>query len=736
MAEAPTTQAKETHEFQTEIRQLLDLMVHSLYGNKEIFLRELISNASDAADKLRFEALSDDSLYEGDGDLKVRVSFDRDARTVTVRDNGVGMTREEIAANLGTIARSGTRRFFESLTGDSAKDAQLIGQFGVGFYSCFIVSDRVTVTSRRAGRPASEGVRWESGGEGEFTVETVEAEARGTEVVLHLREDEDEFLDRYRLRSIVRKYSDHVSIPILMPGEGKAGDEDADKGDAEADGGDDTRADAADDTTDDTGSKDRDEETINAATALWTRNKSELGDDDYKGFYKHVSHDFEDPLAWVHSRVEGTLEYSVLLFIPARVPFDLWDRNVRRGVKLYVRRVFIMDDAEHLMPAYLRFVRGVVDSADLPLNVSREILQENRQIRSIRSGSVKRVLDLLSGLARDEPDKYATFWKHFGKVLKEGVVEDDKNREQIAKLLRFASTQDADDAQTVSLDDYVGRMKEGQKGIYYVTADGYRTARNSPHLEVFDKHGLEVLLLADPIDEWLVMHLTEYGDKPLVSVMKGELDLGGVAGGDDASEGEADGAGAGDADHAPVLEKFREALSGRVKEVRATRRLSTSPACLVSEEHELSRHLERILDAAGQRIDATQPILEVNPDHPMVARLAAETDPDRCKDWASLIFDQALLSEGGKLEDPAAFVRRMNEVIVTLARGESGPARKRAQRTAKKATKKVAKKAGKKAATQAGKEVATQAGKEVATQAGKKTAEPSAQEEPGGSAQC
>ena len=679
---AQTIQAKETHEFQTEIRQLLDLMVHSLYGNKEIFLRELISNASDAADKLRFEALSDDSLYEGDGDPKVRVSFDRDARTITVRDNGVGMTREEIAANLGTIARSGTRRFFESLTGDSAKDAQLIGQFGVGFYSCFIVSGRVTVTSRRAGRPASEGVRWESGGEGEFTVETVEAEARGTEVVLHLRDGEDEFLDRHRLQGIVRKYSDHVSIPILMPGEGKGKEEGKDE--------------------------DADEETVNTATALWTRSRSELGDDDYKGFYKHVAHDFEDPLAWIHSRVEGNLEYSLLLFIPSRAPFDMWDRNVRRGVKLYVRRVFIMDDAEHLMPGYLRFVRGVIDSADLPLNISREILQENRQIRSIRSGSVKRVLDLLGGLARDEPEKYATFWELFGRVLKEGVVEDDGHREQIAKLLRFASTHDAGDAQTVSLDDYVGRMKEGQKGIYYVTADGYRTARNSPHLEVFDRHGLEVLLLADPIDEWLVMHLTEYQDKPLVSVMKGELDLGDVAGEDDASEDEADA----HADHAPVLEKFREALSGRVKEVRATRRLSTSPACLVSEEHELGRHLERILDAAGQKIDATRPILEVNPDHPMVARLAAEADPDRCKDWASLIFDQALLSEGGKLEDPAAFVRRMNEVIVTIAQGGSGPARKRAKRTAKKATKKTTKKAGKEAA------------------------EPGAQEEPDGSAQC
>ena len=648
---------KETHGFQTEVRKLLDLMVHSLYSNKEIFLRELISNAADAADKLRFEALSDDTLYEGDGELEVCVSFDPDARTILVRDNGIGMTREEIAANLGTIARSGTRRFFESLTGDSAKDTQLIGQFGVGFYSSFIVADRVTVTSRRAGRPAAEGVRWESSGEGEFTVETVEVERRGTEVELHLRDDEDELLDRHRLRGIVRKYSDHVSIPILMPGEGK----DDDKGEG------------------------KDEETINTATALWTRSKSELGDDDYKGFYKHVAHDFEDPLAWVHSRVEGTLEYSLLLFVPARAPFDLWDRNVRRGVKLYVRRVFIMDDAEHLMPAYLRFVRGVVDSADLPLNVSREILQENRRIQSIRTGAVKRVLDLLGGIAKDEPDKYATFWEQFGRVLKEGVVEDDRNREQIAKLLRFASTHDAGDAQTVSLDDYVGRMKDGQKGIYYITADGYRTARSSPHLEVFDKHGLEVLLLADPIDEWLAMHLTEYGGKPLVSVMKGELDLGDVGAPDDASGDDED------SEHAPVLERFREALSGRIKDVRVTRRLSTSPACLVGEEHELSRHLERILDAAGQKIDETRPTLEINPDHPMVARLAAEADPDRCRDWASLIFDQALLSEGGKLEDPAAFVRRMNEVIVALAQGGSGSARKRTKRTAKKTAKKAGK---------------------------------------------
>ena len=670
-------QTKEAHGFQTEVRKLLDLMVHSLYSNKEIFLRELISNASDAADKLRFEALSDDALYEGDGELKVRVSFDPDARTISIRDNGIGMTREEIASNLGTIARSGTRQFFESLTGDSAKDTQLIGQFGVGFYSSFIVAGRVTVTSRRAGRPVAEGVRWESSGEGEFTVETVDVEPRGTEVVLHLRDGEDEFLDRYRLRSIVRKYSDHVSIPILMPGEGQGQSKGVgDGGDADGD------EDSDSDPDKDDGS---DEETINAATAMWTRNRSELADDDYKGFYKHLAHDFEDPLAWVHSRVEGNLEYSLLLFVPARAQFDLWDRNIRRGVKLYVRRVFIMDDAEHLMPAYLRFVRGVIDSADLPLNISREILQENRQIQSIRTGSVKRVLDLLAGMAKDEPDKYATFWEHFGRVLKEGVVEDARNREPIAKLLRFASTHNPGDEQTVSLDDYVARMKDGQKGIYYVTADGYRTARNSPHLEVFDKHGLEVLLLADPIDEWLVMHLTEYDDKPLTSVMKGELDLGDVAAAEETPRDETDG------DHEPVLERFREALSERVKDVRVTRRLSTSPACLVGEEYELSRHMERILDAAGQKVDSTRPILEINPDHPMVARLAEEADPARRQDWAHLIFDQALLSEGGKLDDPAVFVRRMNELIVTLAQGaKPAPAAKRGKRTAKKKTAKKA----------------------------------------------
>ena len=701
-------QTKETHGFQTEVRKLLDLMVHSLYSNKEIFLRELISNAADAADKLRFEALSDDGLYEGDGELRVRISFDADARTVTVRDNGIGMTREEIASNLGTIARSGTRQFFEALTGDAAKDTQLIGQFGVGFYSSFIVADQVAVTSRRAGRPASDGVRWESGGEGEFTVETVDVEPRGTEVVLRLRDGEDEFLDRYRLRSIVRKYSDHVSIPILMPGEGKAGDE-ADDEDAGEDADSDTGVDEA-----------KDEETINAATALWTRNKSELGDDDYNGFYKHVAHDFEDPLAWVHSRVEGNLEYSLLLFVPARAPFDLWDRNVRRGVKLYVRRIFIMDDAEHLMPAYLRFVRGVIDSADLPLNISREILQENRQIQSIRTGAVKRVLDLLGGIAKDDSEKYAKFWENFGRVLKEGVVEDGRNREQIAKLLRFASTRDAGDAETVSLDDYVSRMKDGQKGIYYITADGYRTARSSPHLEVFDKHGLEVLLLADPIDEWLVMHLTEYEDKPLVSVMKGELDLGDVASGDDAPKEEAEG------DHGPVLARFRDALSGRIKDVRVTRRLSTSPACLVSEEFEMSRHLERILDAAGQKVDSARPILEINPDHPMVARLAAETEASRQSDWANLIFDQALLSEGGRLEDPAAFVRRMNELIVALAAG-GGPAPAR-RRTKKKTAAKAAAGTRKKTAKKALRKTAAKgAGKNAGT-----TSEPDAGEQDSG----
>jgi molecular chaperone HtpG len=646
MSEAPT---KETHEFQTEVRQLLDLMIRSLYSNKDIFLRELISNASDAADKLRFEALSNDALYEGDGVLRIRVAFDKDARTVSVSDNGIGMSYQETVDHLGTIAKSGTRQFFEALTGDQAKDARLIGQFGVGFYSSFMVADRVTVTSRRAGLEPGEGVRWESGGEGDFTVERLEVPTRGTEVVLHLRKGEDEYLDAYRLRSIIRRYSDHISLPILMQ---KEGDEEG-------------------------------EETVNTATALWTRPKNEIEENEYHEFYKHVAHDFEDPLAWVHSRVEGKLEYTSLLFIPARAPFDLWDRNVRRGVNLYVRRIFIMDDAEQLMPSYLRFVRGVIDSADLPLNISREILQKNRQIDSIRAGSVKKVLDLLKGMAKNEPEKYGKFWKEFGKVLKEGIIEDGKNREAIAALLRFASTHTDSPEPAVSLNDYVSRMKEGQDEIFYITADSHATARNSPHLEVFKKHGVEVLLLTDEIDEWVANHLGEFEGKSLRSVTKGELDIGKLK--SDAGE---DAPKARDEDHKEVLERFKAALGDRVKDVRVTNRLTTSPACLVADEHEMGAHLERILQAAGQKVDAAKPVLEINPDHFMVRHVAGQADDARRDDWAHIVFEQALLSEGGRLEDPAGFVKRLNELVVESIGAEKPAAGKRKKAPAKKRPKK------------------------------------------------
>jgi molecular chaperone HtpG len=626
--------AKETRSFQTEARQLLDLMIHSLYSNKDVFLRELISNASDACDKLRFEALSDESLYEGDGDLGIHVDFDEKARTLTVRDNGIGMSREEIIENLGTIAKSGTRQFLEALTGDQARDSELIGQFGVGFYASFMVADRITVTSRRAGLPRDEGVRWESSGEGDFTVETVEAPKRGTRVVLHLREGEDEdgFLDGSRLRAIVHRYSDHISFPVTMM---KLGDEE-------------------------TG-----EETVNTATAIWTRAKQEISDEEYNEFYKHIAHDFEDPLVHLHSRVEGNLEYTSLLYIPKHAPFDLWDRNVRRGVNLYVRRVFIMDDAEQLMPPYLRFVRGMIDSADLPLNVSREILQQNRQIDAMRSGSVKKILDLLAKLARDDEEKFATFWGEFGKVFKEGLIDDPKNKDAIADLLRFASTHTDDSAHTVSLADYVSRMQDDQELIYYITADSHATAVSSPHLEIFREKGIEVLLLSDEIDEWMVNHLQEYKDKRLQSVTKGELDA--ALAGEDTQEEQSDDA----RDHGELLEAFEAALGDRVKAVRITNRLTTSPACLVSDEHDLGGHLERLLKAAGQEVQGSKPIMEVNPDHVLVTRFAAEAEEQRREDWANILFDQALLSEGGRLPDPAGFVRRLNEMFLAVA-GEAG----------------------------------------------------------------
>ena len=616
---------KETLGFQTEVRQLLDLMIHALYSNKEIFLRELISNASDAADKLRFEALTDDALYEGEGDLKIWVSYDKNARTVTVADNGIGMSRAEIIDNIGTIAKSGTREFFAALSGDRAKDAKLIGQFGVGFYSAFIVADRVTVSSRRAGLGPEHGVRWESDGKGEYTVETVERPKRGTEVVLHLREDLDEFLDGYRLRSIIHKYSDHISIPIAMPAE----DEKAE------------------------------EEVVNRASALWTRPRSEIKPEEYEEFYKHVAHDFEPPLAHVHSRVEGRQEYVSLLYLPKRAPFNLWDRDRKHGVKLYVRRVFVMDDAEQLLPSYLRFVRGVVDSSDLPLNISREILQHSKDIEAIRAGSVKKVLDLLSDMAEKEPDNYATFWREFGAVFKEGIVEDHGNRQVIAKLLRFASTDKDTDAQGVSLTDYVSRMRPGQTKIYYITAETFNAAKSSPHLEVFRQKGVEVLLLHDRIDEWVMSHLTEFDGKPLASISKGDLDLGGLEDKQEQKKQEEM-----ETDLKDLVGRIQQALGERVKAVRFTQRLTTSPACLVVDEHDLSVNFSRLLKAAGQSPPPTRPTLEINPSHPMVKRLKDEKDEKRLADWSQLLFDQALLSEGGQLEDPAAFVRRLNDLLI------------------------------------------------------------------------
>ncbi len=628
---------KQTLGFQAEVKQLLHLMVHSLYSNKEIFLRELVSNASDACDKLRFEAISDPARYESDPDLRIRVAFDKDARTITVSDNGVGMSRDEVVANIGTIAKSGTREFLASLTGDQARDARLIGQFGVGFYSSFIVADRVTILTRRAGLAPEEGVRWESDGTGEYTVETVEKRTRGTDVVLGLRAGEDELLADLRLKALLRKYSDHIAIPIVMQ---------------KLEWSEERKAMVA------TGL----EETVNQAAALWARPKAEITDEQYQEFYKHVAHDFDPPLAWSHHRVEGRQEYVQLLYLPSRAPFDLWDRRERRGVKLYVRRVFVMDDVGELAPAYLRFVRGVIDSNDLPLNISREMLQESRDVEAIRAGSARRVLALLEDLAAKEPEKYATFWKEFGRVLKEGVGEDAGNRERVAKLVRFASTHKDTDAQDVALDAYVSRMKDGQDRIYYVTADSFLAAKSSPHLEVFRKKGIEVLLMFDRVDEWVVAHLAEFAGKPLVSVTRGDLDLGALA-----SEAERD-EGRKQADaYRELVERIRRTLGERVKDVRVTARLTASPACLVVDAHDPGANLQRILRSVGQDVPRFQPILEVNPDHPLVQRLKYEDK--RFAEWAELLLDQALLAEGGQLDDPAGFVRRLNELMLELAGG-------------------------------------------------------------------
>ena len=630
-----TTATKETLGFQAEVKQLLSLMIHSLYGNKEIFLRELISNASDAADKLRFEALSNNALYGSDAGLKIRVSFDKQARTITVSDNGVGMSRDEVIHNIGTIAKSGTREFFQSLTGDQAKDARLIGQFGVGFYSSFIVADRVTLVTRRAGLAAGEAVRWESDGGGEFTIEAAEREGRGSDVVLHLRDGEDELLSEWKLKEIIRKYSDHIAIPIVM----KKVKWDKEK--------------SAETFTDE-------DETINQASALWARPKSEIAEEQYHEFYKHVAHDPEAPLAYTHNRVEGRQEYVQLLYIPARAPFDLWDRNQRRGLKLYVRRVFIMDDAEQLLPAYLRFVRGVIDSSDLPLNISREILQESRDIEAIRAGCTKRVLSLLEELAENQKEKYAAFWKEFGRVLKEGVGEDLANRAQIAKLLRFSSTHNDGEDQTVSLADYLARMKEGQDSIYYVTAETFLAAKNSPHLEIFRKRGIEVLLLSERVDEWLVANFPEHEGKALASVAKGELDLSKLQTEEERKEQQKQ-----SSEHRALIAKLKDALGDKVKDVRVTTRLTQSASCLVADEHDMGGNLSRILKAAGQKAPLAKPILEINPGHPMVKRL--DEEKARFADWSNLLFDQALLAEGGQLEDPAGFVRRMNELMLEIA---------------------------------------------------------------------
>ncbi len=626
------TAQKESMQFQTEVNQLLHLMIHSLYSNKEIFLRELISNGSDACDKLRFEAIGHDGLYENDSDLRIEVEFDSEAGTITVRDNGIGMSRDEVISNIGTIAKSGTKEFLSKLTGDQQKDSHLIGQFGVGFYSSFIVADKVTLTTRRAGAPAAEGVRWESDAQSGYSLETVDKATRGTEIVLHLKEEEKLLADGWRLRGIIRQYSDHIPLPVKMRKieEGKASDE---------------------------------WETVNKANALWTRAKADIKDEEYQEFYKHVSHDWEEALAWSHNRVEGKYEYTSLLYIPSKAPFDLFDRDNHHGLKLYVQRVFIMEDKDFkLMPRYLRFVRGVLDSNDLPLNVSREILQGNKIIENMKSGSVKKILSLLEGMAADDAEKYLKFWKEFGKVLKEGPGEDFNNREQIGKLLRFSSTLDDNAEQKVSLADYISRMKEGQDKIYYITADTHTAAKNSPHLEVFRKKGIEVLLLSDRVDEWLVQHLMEFDGKSLQSVAKGELDLSKLETEEDKKEQEKV-----EAEAKNMIEHIKKVLTEKVADVRVSHRLTTSPSCIVLNEHDMALYMQQLLKQAGHEMPDTKPVLEINPTHPLLKRMEAETDDDRFAEWSSILFDQAILAEGGQLEDPAGFVNRLNRLMLAMA---------------------------------------------------------------------
>jgi molecular chaperone HtpG len=632
-----TVASKETLGFQAEVKQLLQLMIHSLYSNKEIFLRELISNASDAADKLRFEGIAHPDWYGDDPELKITVSFDKPNRTLTLTDNGIGMSRDEVISNLGTIARSGTKEFFSKLSGDQQKDAALIGQFGVGFYSAFIVADRITVETRRAGLPAADGVRWESDGSGEFTVENIDRPQRGTAITLHLREGEDDFLSSYQLKSIIRKYSDHISLPIQMHKEEWNEEKKEQVITTEL-------------------------ESINQSSALWARSKTEITPEQYNEFYKHLSHDYENPLCYSLNRVEGRSEFTQLLYVPARAPYDLWDRNKRGGIKLYVKRVFIMDDAEQLMPTYLRFVTGVIDSADLPLNVSREILQESRDVRAIRESSTKRVLSMLEDLANstdaDKQEKYRTFWAQFGQVLKEGIGEDQANQERILKLLRFASSHTDSSDQTVSLAEYVARMKPGQDKIYYVTGDTFNAAKNSPHLEIFRKKGVEVLLLSERVDEWMLSFFTEFDGKQVTSVAKGGLDLGALS-----DEKEQKEHAETEKNFKELLERMKTVLVDKAKDVRVTFRLTDSPACLVADENELSGNLLRMLKAAGQNAPDTKPILEINPEHPLLLKL--KSDDKQFDEWTNVLFDQALLAEGGQLNDPASFVKRMNQLLLS-----------------------------------------------------------------------
>lgn len=639
-----TTETRtETHGFQTEVKQLLHLMIHSLYSNKDIFLRELISNASDAAEKLRFEALSNGALYENDGDLKINISFDKDARTLTIEDNGIGMSRDEVIEHLGTIAKSGTSQFLSQLTGDQSKDSQLIGQFGVGFYSSFIVANRVEVFSRKAGLPAAEGVHWASEGEGDFSIGDIEKANRGTRIVLHLKEDEESFADGFALRGLVRKYSDHISIPVIMQKEATPdfGAEGEDKAEAVAE---------------------LEDETVNSATALWTRNKSDISEEEYSEFYKHISHDYGDPMTWAHNRVEGNMEYTSLLFVPERAPYDLWNREAPRGLKLYVQRVFIMDQADEFLPLYLRFMKGVVDTKDLSLNVSREILQKDENVDKLRSALTKRVLDMLIKLGKNNAEKYATFWKEFGQVLKEGPAEDYANREKILKLMRFSSTHTGSEAQNVSLDDYIERMPEEQDKIYFVVADNYNTAKNSPHLEIFRKKGIEVLLMTDRIDDWMMSQLQNYNEKAFQDVTKGQLDLDDAATEEEKKEQEEAAK-----ELAGLVERLKTSLTDKVADVRITTRLTDSPACLVLGEQDMGLQMRQIMEAAGQAVPESKPTFEVNPEHPLIVKLDQEADEDRFADLALVLFDQAGLAAGAQLDDPATYVARLNKLLLELS---------------------------------------------------------------------